>query len=117
MKSGYALRTTGVARQREARKRRKYSETAKQQGADMLPFVVETCGAMAPDAIRLLQIMGEAGQEHLAMWPKHEVIRHLVGSVAIAAQRGVAMTYLAGYERAVAQLSARMRKKSEGEEE
>lgn len=64
-----------------------------------------------------MQIMGEAGQEHLAMWPKHEVIRHLVGSVAIAVQRGVAMTYLAGYEGAVAQLNGRRRKEIEREEQ
>jgi hypothetical protein len=117
LKSQHALRTTGVARHRETLKRQKYSETTKQQRAEMLPFVVETCGAMAPDAIRLLQIMGEAGQEHLAMWPKHEVIRHLVGSVAIAVQRGVAMTYLAGYEGAVAQLNGRRRKEIEREEQ
>ena len=61
--------------------------------------------------------MGEAGQEHLAMWPKHEVIRHLMGSVAIAVQRGMVMTYLAGYERAIAQLSGRIRKEGQRQEE
>lgn len=115
--SGNALTTTGVARHKETKKRRKYCELTKQQDAEMLPFVVETTGGMAPDAIRLLRIMGEAGQEHLAMWPKHEVIRHLVGSVAIAVQRGMVMTYLAGYERAIAQLSGRVQKKGQRQEE
>jgi len=108
--SGHALRTTGVARHKETKKRVKYCETAKKHDAEMLPFVVETTGGMAPDAIRLLEIMGETGQEHLAMWSKHDVIRHLVGSVAIAVQRGMAMTYLAGYEWALAQLSGRVKK-------
>jgi hypothetical protein len=38
---------------------------------------------MAPDAITLLKIMGEAAHEHLALWPRNEIIRQLVGSVAI----------------------------------
>ena len=40
-----------------------------------------------------------------------DVMRHLVGSVAVAVQRGMAMTYLAGFEQAVVQLG-----KSEGKE-
>jgi len=104
LNSGKGLRTTGVAKNKEAQKRQRYCETAKQQDAEILPFVVETCGGMAPDAIRLLQILGEAGQEHLAMWPREVVVRQLLGAVAIAVQRGVATMYLAGYERAVAQL-------------
>jgi hypothetical protein len=100
-KHGLAWTATGVAREKQRRKRKKYSGTAALQGADFLPFVIETCGGMAPDALELIRILADAGQEYAAMWPRNEVIRHIVGAVAIAAQRGVAMTYLAGYTQAL----------------
>ena len=37
---------------------------------------------MAPDAITLLAAMGSMGDEQLGVWPRHVVIRHLVGAVA-----------------------------------
>ena len=42
--------------------------------------------------------------EYLAMWPKQDIIRHVVESVAIAVQRGTAMAYLEGYDRALTAL-------------
>jgi hypothetical protein len=100
-KRGIAWTATGVARERQRTKRKMYSGTAALQGADFIPFVMETCGGMAPDALELIRILADAGQEYAAMWPRNEVIRHIVGAVAIAAQRGVAMTYLAGYTQAL----------------
>ena len=50
--------------------------------------------------------MAEASEEHLAMWSREEVIRELVESVAIAVQRGGAMTYLEGYDRALHAMNA-----------
>ena len=35
------------------------------------------------------------------MWSREDVIRELVGSVAIAVQRGGALTYLEGYDRSL----------------
>jgi hypothetical protein len=83
---------------------RLWAYVAAQRGAEMLPFCMETCGGMAPAALQLLKILGEAGQEHLAMWPGGDVIRHLVGSVAVAVQRGSADAYLDGYARALARM-------------
>ena len=77
-------------------------ETADQNHAELLPFSVETYGGMAPDAIKLLSAMGDMGEEQLGMWPRHVVIRHLIGSVATAVQRGNAVTWLSGYSRALA---------------
>ena len=48
------------------------------------------------------------------MWPKKDIIRHVVGSVAIAVQRGTAMAYLEGYDRALRALG---QSKSQEEEE
>ena len=105
VRSRRSLRTTGLARTKEQTKRKKYTELAAQRGAEMLPFCMETCGGMAPAALQLLKVLGEAGQEHLALWPRDDVVRHLVGSVAVAVQRGSADAYLDGYARAVAKMS------------
>jgi hypothetical protein len=68
---------------------------------ELMPFVVGTCGGMGPAAVKLLKAMAEAGQEHLAMWHQKDIIRHVVGSVAVAVQRGTVMAYLQGYDRAL----------------
>jgi hypothetical protein len=49
--------------------------------------------------------MGDMGEEQLGMWPRHVVIRHLIGSVATAVQRGNAVAWLSGYSRAMLALA------------
>ena len=90
--------TLGAARQQQGIKHRKYSRTAAQERAELLPFVVETSGGMASDAVQLLaamvgwcslqrceccdaacagltqnnrQTMGDMGEHELAVWPSH----------------------------------------------
>ena len=82
VKSGVSSTTTGAARRAERLKRKKYRETAAQHSAELLPFAVETYGGMAPDAIKLLSAMGKMGEEQLGVWPRHVIIRHLIGAVA-----------------------------------
>ena len=60
---------------------------------------------MAPDAIKLLSAMGQMGDEQLGMWPRHVIIRHLIGAVATSVQRGNAVAWLSGYSRALAALA------------
>ena len=67
---------------------------------------VESCGGMAPDAITLLHVISEAGQEHLGLWPRDQIVRQLLGSVAIAVQKGNAMALLSAHSRATARASA-----------
>ena len=107
VKNGQSWMTTGTARWAQARKHNKYRETAAQHRAELLPFSVETYGGMAPDAITLLAAMGSMGDEQLGVWPRHVVIRHLVGAVATSVQRGNAVTWLAGYSRALAEMGRR----------
>jgi hypothetical protein len=57
---------------------------------------------MAPDAVTLLHIIAEAGEEQLGLWPKGDILKQLVGAVSIAVQRGNGMSFLAGYNRAMA---------------
>jgi len=93
--------TLSAARTFQQQKHRKYDTIAAQHGAHMLPFAVETTGGMAPDAVTLLHTIAQAGEEQLGLWPKEDVIEQLVSSVAVAVQKGNAMTYLAGYDRAM----------------
>ena len=99
------LKTLGAAMNIEGVKRRKYLKLNNRHQMELLPFVVETCGGMGPAAVRLLKAMARASQEQLSMWPKWDVMRHVVGSVAMAAQRGGAMAYLEGYDRALTELA------------
>jgi hypothetical protein len=105
VKNGTSWTTTGAARIAQGQKRRKYTKVAVDNHAELLPFSVETYGGMAPDAIKLLSAMGDMGEEQLGMWPRHVVIRHLIGSVATAVQRGNAVTWLSGYSRALTALA------------
>jgi hypothetical protein len=61
---------------------------------------------MAPDAIRLLRLIAQAGHEQLGMLPVTHIAGQLVGAVAVAVQRGTAMVYLSRYLRAVARPEA-----------
>ena len=95
-------------------KRRKYLKMKTRHQMELMPFVVETCGGMGPAAVKLLKAMAKAGEEHLAMWPKQDIIRYVVGSVSIAVQRGSVMAYLEGYDRSLTTLE---NPSAEGEEE
>ena len=117
VKSRQSLTTTGSARMYQNLKHRKYRDTAAQHHAELLPFCVETYGGMAPDAIKLLSAMGAMGEEQLGVWPRHVVIRQLVGSVATAVQRGNAVAWLSGYSRALAATARERRVKEKRQDE
>jgi hypothetical protein len=116
VKSGQSWTTTGTARMAQEAKRTKYGETAARH-AELLPFSVETYGGMAPDAIKLLSAMGSMGDEQLGVWPRHVVIRYLVGAVATSVQWGNAVSWLAGYSRALAEVGRRRTAERVREEE
>jgi hypothetical protein len=51
--------------------------------------------------VKLIQAMAQAAAQHFSLWSRTDILRELVGSVAIAVQRGTAMAYLDGYDRFV----------------
>ena len=57
--------------------------------------------AFAPAAVQLMHAMALAAAQTFQLWSHTAIIQQLVGSVAIAVQRGTAMSYLDGYERSV----------------
>ena len=95
------------ARTAEQQKKRKYAKLASQRRYEMLPFAVETSGGFAPAAVQLMHAMALAAAQTFQLWTHTEKYRHhpkiqqLLGSVAIAVQRGTAMSYLDGYQRSV----------------
>ena len=88
----------GRARCVEAMKKRKYAQLASQRQHELLPFVAETCGGLAPSAVKLMQAMAQAAAVHLALWSRTAILGELVGSVAIAVQRGSVMAYLERFD-------------------
>ena len=88
-----------AVRMREEKKRKKYEHIAAARQFEQLPFVLETTGGFGPSAEKLIRALAEAAEERLAVWPKTDVIRELLGSVAMAVQRGGALAYLYGYDR------------------
>jgi predicted nuclease with RNAse H fold len=73
--------SSGIARQ-EA-KRRKYSSVAMRLIAELLPFSVETCGGMADDSMKLVEAMGEEGEEAMGTWTKAEIMRYILSLTAV----------------------------------
>ena len=71
----------------------KYDEIAERHGAKLLPFAVETCGGMAPDAVALVRALAEEGDEHLSLWNKDTITEHVHAAVAIAVQAANALVY------------------------
>jgi hypothetical protein len=92
--------TLGAARAEQHDKHRKYDIVAAAHQMEMLPFVVETHGGMAADAVTLMFVIAQAGEEQLGQWPKEDVLDQIASAVAIAIQRGNAMTYFSGHSRA-----------------
>ena len=45
-------------------------------------------------------VIAQAGEEQLGQWPKEDVVHQIASAVAIAIQRGNAMTYFSGHSRA-----------------
>ena len=81
-----------------------------------MPFAVETCGGVAPDAVTLLKALSRAGEEHLGLWPRDVIVYQLLGSVAVAVQKGNAMAVLSGYSKAVTKAGVMVDNESTGGE-
>ena len=102
----HSLTSSRVARGRsavaikQAEKRKKYAGVATQLGAELLNLSADTCGGMASHAVKLVEAIGEEGGRWSAgTWSSGHIRRMLLGSTAVALQRGNAMIMLSGYTR------------------
>ena len=92
------------ARVKENDKRRRYTDLVTLHNYQLHPFVIETCGGMGPGAVRLVKIMAEAGEAHMRVWAKEDAVQELLHTVAVAVQRGGALSYLHGYQQTLDRL-------------
>ena len=106
-------RSTATDRQR--RKNTKYARVASRIGAELLNVSVDACGALASDAARQVEAIGEEGERWSAgTWSSRTVERYLLGAIAVAVQRGNALAMLTGYSRAMARAGVRRERRSGG---
>jgi hypothetical protein len=100
-------RKLATAKKSEKKKKEKYLELSARHRFMQLPVAIETTGGIGPRAETLVKAMADASAEQLVTWPRESVIRELLGSMAVAVQRGNAMTFLQGYDRALAAVLAK----------
>jgi hypothetical protein len=48
--------------------------------AELIPFVVETCGGLGQDAIALLDFISGAASEHLSIWLQEDAAKEVLNS-------------------------------------
>ena len=94
-------RRLATAKAKETTKNKKYAHLSSRHRFVQLPIALETTGGVGPRTATLIEAMADASAEQLVTWSRESVIRELLGSVAMAVQRGNAMTFLEGYDRAL----------------
>ena len=86
--------------QQTLRKKKKYAAVASRLGAELLNLCVDACGGMAREATRLVRVIGEEGGRWSAgTWSAVCIQRQLLSAIAVAVQRGNALTVLSGFTR------------------
>jgi hypothetical protein len=78
-------------------KSKKYERLSQATGATFIPFIADSFGGLPADSLRLVGRMADASQQHMAMWSREQIVRHVLSNVAIAIQRENAATVLAGH--------------------
>jgi len=87
----------------QSAKNKKYAAVASRIGAELPNVSLDTSGGMASDAVRLVKVIGEEGERWSAgTWTSSAIERQLLGTIAVAVQRGNALAMLTGYTRATA---------------
>jgi hypothetical protein len=89
-----------VASQAERQKRAKYIELARARGAEFVPFVLETFGAVGKQAQDFMRKIASYASVMHAPWTSFEVRVGLISAVQIALQMGNAHVLELGYQRA-----------------
>ena len=90
-------RVLSISNASSRNKSNKYERLTKVTGATFIPFIAESFGGLHADSLRLVGRMADASQQHLAMWSRDQIVRHVLVNVAVAIQRENAATVLAGH--------------------
>ena len=96
---------------KQAEKQKKYAGVASLLGSGLLSLSVDTCGGMATDAVSLVEAIGEEGERCSAgTWSSTRIKKMLLGSIAVALQRGNALVLLSGYTRSASAREEKIRR-------
>jgi len=90
-----------TAKKGEAYKTHKYASLAKDHHAKFVPFSAEATGGLGKGAHAVIQCIVKASQDRQSYVPPAQVRRQLRWAIAIAIQKGNAMTIRSGWIRAV----------------
>jgi hypothetical protein len=77
-------------------KKKKYSEMSLLQGAEFIPFAMETYGGVHPSYWQLIKEIGTFAVDHESAWGKRDIIDHCLQATAIAVQTGNARAAITG---------------------
>ena len=95
---GRVAKSRNAASNWQSAKNAKYAGVALRVGAELLNVCVDSCGGMASSAHRLVHVIGDEGERwSLGTWSSGAIEQQLLGAIAVAVQRGNALTMLAGY--------------------
>jgi hypothetical protein len=83
------------------RKHNSYDDVAREHHMRLLPFSVETMGGLSTEAQHLIEQIGLACRDHLCLETHESIARGVLASVAVAVQKGNALTVQAAYSQAV----------------
>ena len=84
----------------ERKKTNKYKGTASQHEAKFIAFVIESTGGLSDIAVSLLKQIILASRDNRTLWAWEEVSKECF-CLAIAIQKGNAMTMIAGRNKAI----------------
>ena len=91
-----------MASKLQGRKQKKYAGVAAHLGAELFNVSVEAHGGMASVTFLLARAIGEEGARwSQSTWKRGAIERQLLCEIAVAVQRGNALTMLSGHTKAV----------------
>jgi len=96
-----AKKALASVRRGEKIKINKYKGTASQHEAKFIAFVIESTGGLSDTAVSFLKQIILASRDNNTLWAWEEVRNECFWSVAIAIQKGNAMTMIAGRNKAI----------------
>ena len=100
LSAGYVTCSKSSVAMKELVKDKKYASVAARLGAELINCSVDACGGLGNGALRLAHAIGEEGERwSVGTWHSTLIERQLLGSIAVAVQRGNALTMLCGYTR------------------
>ena len=92
-----------MAAQAESDKRNQYRDMAREQGAEFVPFALETFGTFgraANEFVAAIADYASQGTDNSSAWSRNEIVFGTISAVQAALQRGNAYVMQRGFQQA-----------------